>query len=104
MDDLVGCRFHGGVELAFPNDPRRPAMDGLLRSKGAVFATTAAIAFAAAAAPVAAKEDHGHHKDWTAKQCGNQSTRWKKAHRHPSAKQTTHENNLLAKHGCEETV
>lgn len=80
-------------------------MHGLLRSKSAVFATTAAIAFGAAAAPVAANgHQNGHHKDWTAKHCSNQSTRWKKAHKHPSAKQTAQENKLLAEHGCTETV
>ena len=72
--------------------------------KSAVFATTAAIAFSAAAAPVAAKENKGHHKNWTTKQCTNQAARWTKAHKHPTAKQTEHENNLLAKHNCTNTV
>jgi Ni/Co efflux regulator RcnB len=78
-------------------------MRGLTR-KSAVFATTAAIAFSVTAAPVAASADHGHHKDWTDKQCRNQSARWTKAHKHPTAKQTKQENNLLKKHGCTETV
>lgn len=78
-------------------------MHGLLR-KTAVLATTAAIAFSVGAAPVAASPDHGHHKDWTDKQCKNQSAQWKKAHRHPTAKQTKQENNLLKKHSCIERV
>jgi hypothetical protein len=70
-----------------------------------VFATTAPIAFSVAAAPVAAKGNRGHHKDWTTKQCTNQAARWTKAHKHPAAKQTTkQENKLLAKHGCTNTV
>ncbi len=78
-------------------------MSGLLR-KSAVFATTAALVFSGAAAPVAAKGSKGHHKTWTTKQCTNQAKRWKKAHRHPTAKQTKQENKLLAKHGCTNTV
>ena len=78
-------------------------MRSLVR-RSAVFATTAAIAFSATAAPVAASADRGHHKDWTDKQCKNQSARWKKAHKHPTAKQTNQENALLKKHSCNERV
>jgi hypothetical protein len=72
--------------------------------KCVVFATTAAIAVSVAGAPVTANADKGHHKDWTDKQCRNQAKRWKKAHKHPTAKQTKQENALLKKHSCTETV
>jgi hypothetical protein len=72
--------------------------------RSAVIAATAALACGGAAAPVAAKENKGHHGHWTAKQCENQAKRWKHAHKHPKAKQTEHENKLLAKHGCTNMV
>lgn len=75
-----------------------------LRRKSALLATMAVFALSVGAAPVVASADHGHHKDWTDKQCKNQSTRWTKAHKHPTAKQTKQENNLLQKHGCTERV
>jgi hypothetical protein len=78
-------------------------MHGLGR-KGAVLAVTAAIALGVAVAPVAAKENKGHHKTWTTKQCSNQAARWTKSHKHPTAKQTNQENRLLARHGCTNTV
>ncbi len=78
-------------------------MSSLLR-RGAVLATAATLAFTGVAAPVAAKGSKGHHKNWTTKQCTNQAKRWKKAHKHPTAKQTKQENALLAKHGCSITV
>ncbi len=78
-------------------------MSSLLR-KGTVLTVTAALAFSGVAAPAAAKGSKGHHKNWTAKQCTNQAQRWKKAHKHPTAKQTKQENSLLKKHGCTNTV
>lgn len=71
--------------------------------RGAVFATAAALAFSGVAAPLASA-NKGHHKQWTAKQCTNQAKRWKKAHKHPTAKQVKQENKLLTKHGCSNTV
>ncbi len=78
-------------------------MHSLLR-KCAALAATAAIAISVGAAPVVANADQGHHKDWTDKQCKNQRSQWKKAHKHPTASQTKQENNLLKKHGCTERV
>jgi hypothetical protein len=46
----------------------------------------------------------GQHEHWTHKQCTNQVSRWRKAHKHPTAKQRQQENNLLRKHDCNETV
>jgi pimeloyl-ACP methyl ester carboxylesterase len=75
-----------------------------LLCRTAVIATTAALACGGAAAPVAAHGNKGHHGNWTTKQCENQAKRWKKAHKHPTAKQTKQENKLLAKHSCTNTV
>lgn len=72
--------------------------------RGAALVTAATLAFSVTAAPVAAKSNKGHHKQWTTKQCTNQAKRWKKAHKHPTAKQTKQENALLARHGCSNTV
>jgi hypothetical protein len=76
-----------------------------LRRKGAILAATTTIALGLGAAPLAAASaDQGHHHDWSDKQCKNQRARWMKAHKHPTAKQTKQENNLLQKHGCTERV
>jgi hypothetical protein len=78
-------------------------MSTVLRRAAAV-AITAMLAAGGAAAPVAARGNKGHHGTWTTKQCENHAKRWTKAHKHPSTKQTSHENKLLAKHGCANTV
>ena len=82
-------------------------MSGLAR-KTALFAVAAVLAFSGAAGSVLADSsghhDSGHHEHWTHKQCTNQLSQWKKAHKHPTAKQTNQENKLLKKHDCNETV
>jgi hypothetical protein len=78
-------------------------MSTLVR-RSAIIAVTAAIAFGGVASPVAAKGNKGHHGNWTTKQCTKHAQQWKKAHKHPTAKQTKQENKLLAKHGCANTV
>lgn len=77
-------------------------MPGLAR-KTALFATTAVLAFSGAVAPAVA-DGGGHHEHWTQKQCSSQFSQWKKAHKHPTAKQKKQENKLLQKHDCSERV
>ncbi|MGE5407195.1 MAG: hypothetical protein ACM3NV_01135 [Syntrophothermus sp.] len=63
------------------------------------------LAIGGAGAGVAqASPDHGHHKDWTDKQCKNQRAQWMKAHKNATAKQKQQENKLLKKHSCTERV
>lgn len=80
-------------------------MSDLVR-KGAVLATSAALALSGAAVPAVAKphSNKGHHKTWSAAKCDKHAAHWKKSHKHPSAKQTNKENKFLAKHGCTNTV
>ena len=82
-------------------------MSGLAR-KTALFAVAAVLAFSGAAGSVLADSsghhDSGHHEHWTHKQCTNQLSQWKKAHKSPTAKQTNQENKLLKKHDCNERV
>ncbi len=78
-------------------------MSALLR-RTAALATAMALAFGGVAAPVAAHGNKGHHGNWSAAKCEKHADHWMKAHKHPSAKQTEHENKLLAKHGCTNTV
>jgi hypothetical protein len=82
-------------------------MSGLAR-KTALFAVAAVLAFSGAAGSVlgdsSGHHDSGHHEHWTHKQCTNQLGQWKKAHKHPTAKQTNQENKLLKKHDCNERV
>jgi hypothetical protein len=78
-------------------------MSGLAR-RAALFAVAAVLAFSGAAGSVLADSGSGHHEHWTHKQCTNQLSQWKKAHKHPTAKQTNQENKLLKKHDCNERV
>jgi hypothetical protein len=80
-----------------------------LSRRTAVLASSAALALAGVAGPLAADAlghhaNNGHHKMWTTKQCTNQAHRWQKAHKHPTSKQTAKENRLLARHSCTNTV
>jgi hypothetical protein len=60
----------------------------------------AALACGGAAAPVAARGSKAHH---TAR-CQKEAAKWKKAHKHPTAKQRKHENKFLAKYRCPNRV
>ena len=55
-------------------------------------------------APSHHADNSGHLEHWTHKQCTNQLSQWKKAHKSPTAKQTNQENKLLKKHDCNERV
>jgi hypothetical protein len=77
-------------------------MSGLARNT-TLFAVAALLAFSGAAGSVLA-DNSAHHEHWTHKQCTNQLSQWKKAHKHPTAKQTNQENKLLKKHDCNEKV
>lgn len=69
-----------------------------LTHKGSAVAASLALAFTGVAGTAAAATHHPAH--WSAKRCERQLKRWRKAHKHATARQIKAENKLLKKHRC----